>query len=243
MSTPRADVQAIVDDANAETAELRNQVIGTQTADILRAPNRLSESGMGDLVADAMLAKYPGVEAAITNSGGLRQDLVQAPPSAGEQPGEITWGEAFAVLPFGNRTVILTLTGAQLTEALLNGFSPVCDPLIATGRFPQVAGLKLEFRCDGTTPVVESISKAPDGPTGPLTPVGPTDTVRFVTNDFMFTGGDGYAIFADGTDVLQPGDGLLEIAVDYIAANTPVTPQVGATCSAPTVCRITNTAP
>ena len=58
--------------------------------------------------------KYPGVDAALTNSGGLRADLVCTPPSAGEQPGEITWGEMFAVLPFGNRTVILTLTGAQL---------------------------------------------------------------------------------------------------------------------------------
>ena len=28
---PRADVKAIVDDANAQTAVLRNQVIGTQT--------------------------------------------------------------------------------------------------------------------------------------------------------------------------------------------------------------------
>ncbi len=241
--TPRPDVQAIVDDANAQTAELRNAVIGSQTADILRAPNRLSESGMGDLIADAMLDKYPGVEAAITNSGGLRADIVSSPPSAGEQPGEITWGEVFTVLPFGNRTVILTLTGAQLTEALINGFSPVCDPLIATGRFPQVAGLKLDFHCAGASPVVDAISKAPDGPAGPLTPVGPADTVRFVTNDFMFTGGDGYTAFANGTDVLQPGDGLLEISVDYITANTPFTPLTGATCSAPTVCRITNTAP
>ena len=40
------------------------------------------------------------------------------PPSAGEQPGEITWGEVFAVLPFGNPTVIETLTGAQLAAAL-----------------------------------------------------------------------------------------------------------------------------
>ena len=30
---------------------------------------------MGNMVADAMVAKYPGVEAALTNSGGLRQDL------------------------------------------------------------------------------------------------------------------------------------------------------------------------
>ena len=28
------------------------------------------------------------------------------------------------------------------------------------------------------------------------TPVGPTDTVRLVTNDFMYTGGDGYTVFA-----------------------------------------------
>ena len=68
--------QAIVDAANAETAVLRNQVVGTQTADILRDPTRLHESAMGNLVADAMLAKYPGVDAAITNSGGLRHDLV-----------------------------------------------------------------------------------------------------------------------------------------------------------------------
>ena len=153
--TPRADVQAIVDDANAQTAVLRNAVIGTQTADISRDPTRLNESQMGDFVADAMQAKYPGVEAAITNSGGLRQDLLVSPPSAGEQPGQITWGEAFAVLPFGNRTVILTLTGEQLTQALRNGFSPVCDTAISTGRFPQVSGLTVTFHCDGKTPLVD----------------------------------------------------------------------------------------
>ena len=161
---PRADVQAIVDEANAETAVLRNQVIGTQ-AD--RHPARprpgCFESEMGNMVADAMRVKYPGVEAAHTNSGGLRADLVCSPPSAGEQPCEITWGEMFAVLPFGNRTVILTLTGAQLEQALLNGFSPVCNPAIATGRFPQVSGLRLTFTCNGTTPVVTGMWKTPDG--------------------------------------------------------------------------------
>ena len=225
---PRADVQAIIDDANAQTAVLRNQVIGTQLNDITRAPDRLHESEMGNLVTDAMRAKYPGVDAAFTNSGGLRQNLVFTPPSAGEQPGEITWGEMFAVLPFGNRTVILTLTGAQLQTAFLNGFTPFCDPTFAggTGRFPQISGLKVQFHCTGTTPVVDTIWKTPDGVGGPLTPVGPTDTVRLVTNDFMFGGGDGYTVFAGGTDVAQPGDDLLQVAIDSIAANSPVDPLV-----------------
>jgi 2',3'-cyclic-nucleotide 2'-phosphodiesterase (5'-nucleotidase family)/predicted AlkP superfamily phosphohydrolase/phosphomutase len=220
------DVQAIVDAANAETAVLRNQVIGTQANDILRDPTRLHESEMGNLVADAMLKKYPGVDAALTNSGGLRADLVCTPPSAGEAACEITWGEMFAVLPFGNRTVIETLTGEQLTAALLNGFSPFCNSAISTGRFPQVSGLMIEFHCDATTPVIDSISKAPDGPAGPLTPIGPADTLRIVTNDFMFTGGDGYTALMAGADVQQPGDALLDIVIEYIAANAPVDPVV-----------------
>ncbi|HEY1274645.1 MAG TPA: 5'-nucleotidase C-terminal domain-containing protein, partial [Thermoleophilaceae bacterium] len=220
----RADVKAIVDKANADTVVPRTTVIGKQTANILRDPTRLNESAMGNLVADAMRAKYSDVEAAITNSGGLRADLFFAPSPAGEKEGEITYGEVFAVLPFGNATVIETLTGAQLTEALLNGFSPVCNPQIATGRFPQVSGLTLKFHCNGTTPVVDSIQKV--GPGGELTPVGPTDTVRFVTNDFMFTGGDGYTVFANGTDVLQPGDALLDVTIEYITAHSPVAPVV-----------------
>jgi len=229
----RADVQAIVDDANAQTAVLRNKVIGTQQFDIKRAPTRLFESAMGNMVADAMRLKYPGVDAAYTNSGGLRADLNCAPPSAGEQPCEITWGEMFAVLPFQNRTVIETLTGAQLQQAFLNGFSPKCDPNIATGRFPQISGLKVTYICSGTTPVVTGMWKAPNGVSGTLTPIGPADTVRFVTNDFMYTGGDGYTVFAQGTNVLQPGDDLLQVAIDYVTANSPVGPVVDGRISGP----------
>src|SRR3954453_565817 len=212
----RDDIKAIVAKANADTLPLRAKVIGTQTGNILRDPTRLSESAMGNLVADAMRLKYAGVEAAVTNSGGLRQDLLFAPSPAGEQPGEITWGEMFGVLPFGNKTVIETLTGAQVTEGLLHGFSPVCNPQIATGRFPQVSGLTIKYHCNGTTPVIDSLLKG-------STPVGPADTVRIVPNDFMFTGGDGYTAFANGTDVQQPGDALLDVAIEYITAHSPVT--------------------
>jgi len=223
----RADVKAIVDKANADTAPIRNTIIGTQSADILRDPTRLSESQMGNFVADIMRARYPDVEAAVTNSGGLRADLRLVPPSSGgEAPGEITLGEVITVLPFGNATVSLTLTGDQLRTALLNGFSPVCNSAIATGRFPQVAGLKITFTCNGTMPVITELSKAPQGPAGPLTPIGPTDSVRIVTNDFMYTGGDGYTVFAMGTNVVHTGEPLLDIVVEHIQASSPVSATV-----------------
>jgi 2',3'-cyclic-nucleotide 2'-phosphodiesterase (5'-nucleotidase family) len=128
------------------------------------------------------------------------------------------------VLPFGNRTVIATYTGAQLEQALLNGFSPACNVAIATGRFPQLSGMRATYTCNGTTPVVTGMWKTPAN--GPETQIGPADTVRIVTNDFMFTGGDGYTVLSQGTDVLQPGDDLLQIAIDYVADNSPVAPVV-----------------
>jgi 2',3'-cyclic-nucleotide 2'-phosphodiesterase (5'-nucleotidase family) len=222
----RQDVQAIVDDANAQTAVLRNQIIGSQQFDIKRDPARINESAMANMVSDAMRQKYPGIDAAYTNSGGLRADVNCSPPSASEGPCEVTWGEMFSVLPFGNRTVILTLTGAQLELAFLNGVSPSCNPAIATGRFPAISGLKLTYTCAGLTPIITGMWKTPNGILGPQIPIGPTDSVRFVTNDFMYTGGDGYTVFTQGTNVLQPGDDLLQVAIEYVTNHSPVGPLV-----------------
>ena len=113
---------------------LKNADAQTLARDVLRDPTRLNESEMGNMVTDAMLAKYPGIEAALTNSGGLRADLVMSPPSAGEAVGEITWGEMFAVLPFGNRTVIETLTGMTPPWRLRSPRPPSPRPAPAPGR-------------------------------------------------------------------------------------------------------------
>jgi hypothetical protein len=38
----------------------------------------------------------------------------------------------------------------------------------------------------------------------------------------FFGGGDGYTALAAGTDVLQPGDDLMNVVIEYIAAHSPV---------------------
>ena len=180
---------------------------------------------MGNFVADAMRAKYAddGVQVAITNSGGLREDLIRTRANGGEQVGEITWGEAFSVLPFGNATVIETLTYAQLVAALQNGFRPPCgDSSGGTGRTPQYSGMWVEFHCNGTAPVIDNVWLAPPGPRPTTAPLGAGDSIRIVTNDFMFGGGDGYTAFAGGTNVLQTGDLLLDVMIDHIKAHSPV---------------------
>jgi 2',3'-cyclic-nucleotide 2'-phosphodiesterase (5'-nucleotidase family) len=218
---PRPDVQAIVDEANAQLVSLRNQVIGTQAYDILRDPTRLNESAMGNMIADAMRTRYQGVVAALTDSGSLRANLYCAPPSAGEGACEITWGEMFSVLPFGYRTVVETLTYEQLTAALAHGLAPACGSGISTAQFPQVSGIKVQYSCSGNAAVIDSLVWETNG-----SPIGPGDTIRVVTNDYLFGGGEGYSMLADGTEVLNTDDALLDLAVGYVRQNSPVNPAV-----------------
>jgi len=68
--------------------------------------------------------------------------------------------------------------------------------------------------------------KTPDGPAGTATSIGPTDTVRFVTNDFMFTGGDGYTVLAAGGNVANTGQPMLDVVIEYITNNSPISAAV-----------------
>ena len=115
----------------------------------------------------------------------------------GRSPCEITWGEMFAVLPFGNSTVILTLTGDQLKAGVPQRVQARVRPNFAggTGRFPQVSGLRylpLQRHDAGRGRHVEDARRH----RRPRRRSARRDTVRFVTNDFMYTGGDGYTIFS-----------------------------------------------
>jgi 2',3'-cyclic-nucleotide 2'-phosphodiesterase (5'-nucleotidase family) len=127
-----------------------------------------------------------------------------------------------AVLPFGNSTVIETVTYEQLVAALQNGFRPPCgDSSGGTGRTPQYSGMWVEFRCNGTVPEILNIWLAPPGPKPTTAPLGPGSTVRIVTNDFMFSGGDGYTALSGGTNVLQTGDLLLDVLIEAIDNSSP----------------------
>jgi 5'-nucleotidase len=59
---------------------------------------------------------------AFMNPGGIRDDLLFTETSGGEADGEVTYGEAFSVQPFGNSLVTMTLTGTQIDDLLEEQF-------------------------------------------------------------------------------------------------------------------------
>jgi 5'-nucleotidase len=126
-----AQVNAVVQQYVTASAPLANRIIGTVSEDILNRPNALGESASGDVIADAQLqatqpAALGGAQIAFMNPGGIRGGDTFGflfAPSAGEAPGEVTYGEAFTVQPFGNSLVTKTMTGAQLHLLLEQQFA------------------------------------------------------------------------------------------------------------------------
>lgn len=193
---------------------LRQQKVGeTQVQlDGVRNNVRTRETNLGSLIADVLLQKTrsDGAQVAITNGGGIR-----APISVGN----VTVGNVLEVLPFGNTIALVTLTGAQLLAALENGVSQV---ELIVGRFPQVAGLRFTY----TTgyPANRRILKAEiQQNDGSFVALDPAANYRVATNNFMLTGGDGYASFTQGTDKVDTGFIMADVVADYITANTPIT--------------------
>ncbi|MCL2812573.1 MAG: 5'-nucleotidase C-terminal domain-containing protein, partial [Clostridia bacterium] len=135
-----AFVKAIQDDVAERLAEV---FAATEILlDGERDPGvRTQETNLGNFAADAILwaarrAMGDHVEAAITNGGGIRASI---------QAGDITMNDMRTVFPFGNEVTVLTVTGAELLEAL--EAATHATPA-AMGAFPQVAGI--EFTIDTT---------------------------------------------------------------------------------------------
>ena len=194
--------------------EIRQKVVAEagSAIDGDRAVCRAMECAMGNLIADAMLArvKDQGIQIALQNGGGVRASI---------DAGPVTMGEVLTVLPFQNVLSTFHLTGAQVIAALENGVSQVAD---GAGRFPQVAGLRFvaDLSAEPGARVSEVLVEGPDG----FAPIDPAKTYGVVSNNFLRGGGDGYSVLEDATNAYDFGPDLADVTAEYLAANAPYTP-------------------
>src|SRR6185503_15069462 len=103
------------------------------------------ESALGDVIADAQYVatkevQLGGAQLAFMNPGGIRADILfNAISSGGEAPGEVTYGEAFTVQPFGNSLVTKTMTGDMIRRVLQQQFPGCGGTAPAEGRILQIS--------------------------------------------------------------------------------------------------------
>ncbi|MFB9274200.1 5'-nucleotidase C-terminal domain-containing protein [Cohnella cellulosilytica] len=173
-------ITEIINKVKEDQLPVLSEVVGSTKVDLQgeREFVRTSETNLGNLIADAMLAES-GADVALTNGGGVRASI---------PAGDITVGQVITVLPFGNYIQTKRVKGSDLLAALELGVGAYPDSL---GGFPQIAGMKFTF--DESKPQGQRVQSAVVGGK----PLDANATYLLATNDFMAAGGDNYTMFKD----------------------------------------------
>jgi 5'-nucleotidase len=216
---------AIVNKYNTLSAPIANRIVGSITADITRATNLAGESALGDVIADAQLestspSDFGSAVVAFMNPGGIRADFTYNNNAGGELPGQITYNEVFTVQPFNNVMTVKTMTGAQIYHVLNQQWSEANATLPAPGRILQVS-TGFTYTYDMSRPATDRVVPGSVKING--TVVDPLASYRVAMNNFLASGGDGFAAFNDGTNQLG-GEIDIDALVNYFGKHSPIAP-------------------
>jgi 5'-nucleotidase len=229
---PDAAQTELIAKYEALAAPLANRVIARISTDLTKTPNAAGESILGNVIADAQLAATRDVAKgsaviAFMNPGGVRTDVLAAQISGGEQAGEVTYGEAFAVQPFGNTLVVMTMTGAQIDALLEQQWS--LQPNGQERQYILSVSAGVTYAWDGTRPIGDRVGNLTLGGAA----LDPAASYRVAMNSFLADGGDGFSTFRLGTDRIG-GDVDLDAFEAHLAS---------ASFAVPALDRITKLAP
>lgn len=205
-----AEQVALIDAYRALAEPLIKRVVGSVTAAITRVGNGSGESALGGIIADAMLGATqkidPGVQIAFMNPGGIRSDL---PFHDG---GRITYGDIFAVQPFGNNLVAMTLTGSEIERVLREQHQASGNNILQVSN-----GFTFTWRHTPGQPIdIVPGSMRLNG-----SALVPGQPYRVVTNNFLAGGGDGFSGFMVGTNRAIMGIDI-EALEAHFSAHSPV---------------------
>lgn len=180
--------------------------------DSRRGTIRNEEAAFGNLIADAT-REAVDAQLGLTNGGGIRANRIYPANSA------LTRRDILTELPFGNKTVLIEVTGTTLLAALENGFSQIENE---GGRFPQVSGMSVTY--DPSRPPGERVVSVTIGDDE----LDENATYTLATNDYMLAGGDGYDALQDSRVIVDSLAGRLMASqvIEYIERAGTIAPQV-----------------
>jgi 2',3'-cyclic-nucleotide 2'-phosphodiesterase / 3'-nucleotidase / 5'-nucleotidase len=190
--TPDATVASIIKKYEDLIAPIKAEVVGVSATDLPKgypSTETIGDLGLGNLIADGMKAAMDA-DFALMNGGGVRSPL---------DAGDVTFGELFAVQPFGNVLNKVKLSGADLEEILNNQIGD-------SGLDFHIAGFK--YTWDANTKRVVDIT-LPDG-----SRIDKTKEYTVVVNNYMY-GNEKYGIAARATD-MEVGPEDLEATVAFV---------------------------
>src|SRR5258706_652278 len=181
---------ALISSYDKVAAPIANRPAGSITETLSRAPNDAGESALGDIVADAQLAatradKDGGAAIAFTNPGGVRTDIPK------KADGTVRYADVFSSQPFRNQLLTLTLTGAQIKNALEQQW---LDP-----KRPRILQVSkgFSYAWDNARPYGERVLADRMSLNGE--PIDPAKGYRVTVNNYLAVGGDGFTVLKEAS--------------------------------------------
>lgn len=211
---PNAALNNLVAGYESIATPLANRVIGSIQGALSNGADAVGRQPAGFVIADSQLAatSKPGFGEAVVafmNPGGVRSPgFTYASSVANEGDGNVTYGEAFTVQPFGNSLVTMTLTGQQIKNVLEQQFLG-CGTQNGNRIMQPSASLSYAFTpaagwTTASTTVRNTACNWVDASSIKINGVvvDPAASYRVTVNNFMATGGDNYIEFKQGTNLL-----------------------------------------
>ncbi|MBK8813136.1 MAG: bifunctional metallophosphatase/5'-nucleotidase [Acidobacteria bacterium] len=182
---------------------ITEEVVTNSTVELTRSYGE--ESLLGDMVADAMLDAYPDYDFAITNSGGLRQDI---------DAGPVTVGELISAFPFPNTVYQLEMKGSDLRKIFEHGAG------LTNGILQASRGIEMEY--DESKPVGQRVVKC----LIKGQPLADDKTYKLLTSNFLADGGDGFAVFKSAAFRKNTGVEILQSMIKYLKKFETFAPKI-----------------
>jgi 5'-nucleotidase len=208
---PDPQAAALLAKAEALVGPTVNRLVARIRQDIDRQQDRNGESALGNLVADAQRAAAH-TDFAFMNRGGLRDELrADAHRDDPALPaGAITYRDLYAVQPFDNTLMQMTLTGEQIYALLEQEFT--ADRVHDGSVTPQlyVSGLSYDWSLEHAGSKVVEIRQHGQ-------PINRAKGYSVVVNRFLADGGDGFSVFRQGSGRTSVGNDV-EALEHYLKA-------------------------
>ncbi|MCA0291172.1 MAG: bifunctional metallophosphatase/5'-nucleotidase [Actinobacteria bacterium] len=220
-TTPDPAETAVIDKWKTLAGPIAATVVGTVAQDVTgdASGNRGIETPMADLIADSILwgTQSGNSQIALMNVGGVRASFLVNQISNGEDPGKITYTEAYNVAPFGNLLVTMDMTGQQIKDTLEQQYDPT------RGRQYLALGVSegFSYTWDDSRPQGSKVVAGSMTLNG--APMSMTATYRVGTLNFLANGGDNFTGFMSGTNLLGGKEDLQNL-VDYLGTHPGITP-------------------
>ena len=207
-------VAKIVDAYKNLVSPLANMVIGAITSDLSSSrSDGACNMPAGDLIADSQLAatqpaSFGGAVMAFMNGGGVRSPgFTFASSSAGEGDGNVTYGEAFTVQPFGNSLVTLSLSTQNIKDFLEEQFAG-CLGQSSTATRMALPSAGFKYTWDGAKACgsrISNVTLRSGNAVDTLVNIAgvvqnPGKSYRVTVNNYMADGGDGFSTLLKGTN-------------------------------------------